>query len=114
MMSVAFDLTTLILVFAIIRDLTNQRMAALLGALLYGVFPMQVIYSDFMRTYTLSNLLCALVIWLSLRAETPPLVALCDHWGSCRVGCGYSLSGRSSFSVPCALVLFQGYAAKEE
>src|SRR4029077_17992171 len=29
--------------------------------------PMQVIYAHFMRTHILSNLLCALVIWLSLK-----------------------------------------------
>src|SRR5262245_60528786 len=35
LMSVAFDLTTLVLLFAIIRNVTNQRMPALFGALLY-------------------------------------------------------------------------------
>src|SRR5439155_4811023 len=38
-----------------------------LGALCYAVLPMQVIYAHFMRTHILSNLLCALVIWLSLK-----------------------------------------------
>jgi len=68
LMSVAFDLTTLVLLFAVIREMTGQYLGALLGALLYGVFPMQVIYSHFMRTHALSNLLCVLVIWLSLKA----------------------------------------------
>jgi 4-amino-4-deoxy-L-arabinose transferase-like glycosyltransferase len=112
-MSVAFDLTTLILAFAIIRDLTNQRMAALLGALLYGVFPMQVIYSHFMRTYTLSNLLCALVIWLSLRALKH------RHWWLFVItGAAAGLAAATRYpaslvlSVPCALVLFQGHPTK--
>ena len=68
LMSVAFDLTTLVLLFAVIRKMTGQYLGALLGALLYGVFPMQVIYSHFMRTHALSNLLCVLVIWLSIKA----------------------------------------------
>ena len=59
-MSVAFDLATLVLLFAVIREMTGQPLGAFFGALLYGVFPMQVIYSHFMRTYTLANLLWSL------------------------------------------------------
>ena len=54
LMTVAFDLAALVFLFAIISELTKQRLPALLGALLYGVFPMQVIYSHFMRTYALA------------------------------------------------------------
>src|SRR5438067_8637243 len=57
-MSVAFDLVTLILLFAVISEMTGQPLAGLVGALFYGVFPIQVIYSHFMRTHLLSNLLC--------------------------------------------------------
>ena len=64
LMSVAFDLATLIPLFAVINEMTGQPLAGLLGALFYGVFPMQVIYSHFMRPHVLTNLLCVLVIWL--------------------------------------------------
>ena len=67
LMTVAFDLATLILLFAVIAEMTGQSLGALFGALLYGIFPVQVIYSHFMRTHVLSNLLCVVVIWLSLK-----------------------------------------------
>jgi hypothetical protein len=66
-MSVVFDLGTIIIVFLAIRDATRHFYPSLLGALCYAVLPMQVIYAHFMRTHILSNLLCALVIWLSLK-----------------------------------------------
>jgi len=66
-MSVLFDLGTVIVVFLAIRETTQDFYPSLLGALCYAVLPMQVIYAHFMRTHLLSNLLCALVIWLSLK-----------------------------------------------
>ena len=46
-------------------------------------------------------------------AEAPSLVALCDHWSSCRLGCGSRYPAGLVLSIPCALVLFQGQATKE-
>jgi hypothetical protein len=66
-MSVLFDLCTIVVVFLAIREGTRDFYASLVGALCYSVLPMQVIYAHFMRTHILSNLLCALVIWLSLK-----------------------------------------------
>jgi hypothetical protein len=66
-MSVVFDLCTIVIVFLAIREATRKFYPSLLGALCYAVIPMQVIYAHFMRTHILSNLLCALVIWLSLK-----------------------------------------------
>lgn len=113
LMSVAFDLAALVFLFAIINELTNEPLPALLGALLYGVFPMQVIYSHFMRTYTLANLLCVLVIWLSLKALKH------RHWFLFVItGVAAGLAAATRYpagfvlSVPCALVLFQGDATK--
>ncbi len=65
--SVLFDLCTIVVVFLAIREATRSFYSSLLGALCYAVLPMQVIYAHFMRTHILSNLLCALVIWLSLK-----------------------------------------------
>jgi len=66
-MSVVLDLSAIVIVFLAIRDATQHFYPSLLGALCYAVLPMQVIYAHFMRTHILSNLLCALVIWLSLK-----------------------------------------------
>jgi hypothetical protein len=66
-MSVLFDLCTIIIVFLAIKEATQHFYACLLGALCYTILPIQVIYAHFMRTHILSNLLCALVIWLSLK-----------------------------------------------
>ncbi len=113
LMSVAFDLITLLLLFVIIRDLTNQQLPALLGAFLYGIFPIQVIYSHFMRTYTLANLLCVLVIWLSLKALKH------RHWWLFLLtGMSAGLAAATRYPaalilcVPCGLILFQGNASE--
>ena len=66
-MSVLFDLCTIVIVFLAIREASRNFYASLVGALCYSVVPMQVIYAHFMRTHILSNLLCALVIWFSLK-----------------------------------------------
>ena len=66
-MSVLFDLCTIVIIFLAIREASSNFHASLVGTLCYSVLPMQVIYAHFMRTHILSNLLCALVIWLSLK-----------------------------------------------
>ena len=66
-MSVVFDLCTIFIVFLAIREATQKFYASFVGALCYAVVPMQVIYAHFMRPHVLSNLLCTLVIWLSLK-----------------------------------------------
>ena len=66
-MSVVFDLCTIVIVFLAIREASRNFYASFVGALCYSVLPMQVIYAHFMRTHILSNLLCALVIWLSFK-----------------------------------------------
>jgi len=66
-MSVLFDLGTIVVVFLAIKEATRKFYPSLVGALCYAVIPMEVIYAHFMRTHILSNLLCALVIWLSLK-----------------------------------------------
>lgn len=68
LMSVTFDLAALLFIYAIIVELTGSFGPALFGAFLYGIMPMQVIYAHFMRTHLLSNLLCVMVLWLSLKA----------------------------------------------
>ena len=114
LMSVAFDLVSLLLLFAVIKELTGQPLAGLFAALLYGVFPMQVIYSHFMRTYALSNLLCTLVIWLSVKTLKH------RHWLLFVVTgavAGLAAATRYStaviLSVPCLFLLFQGLAGPE-
>jgi hypothetical protein len=66
-MSVIFDLGTIIIVFLAIREATQSFYPSLLGTLCYAVLPIQAVYAHFMRPHTLSNLLCALVILLSLK-----------------------------------------------
>jgi hypothetical protein len=114
LMTVAFDLATLILLFAIISEMTGQYFAALLGALLYGVFPMQVIYSHFMRTHVLSNLLCVLVIWLSIKALKHR-----RRWLFAAAGVVSGLGGATRYpvgiilTIPCLFVLFEAHPGHE-
>jgi Dolichyl-phosphate-mannose-protein mannosyltransferase len=65
--SVVLDLCTIVVLFLAIVQATQRFYPAFMGALCYAILPMQVIYSHFMRTHLLGNLLCALVIWLSLK-----------------------------------------------
>ncbi len=108
-MSVVLDLSAIVIVFLAIRDATRHFYPSLLGALCYAVLPMQVIYAHFMRTHILSNLLCALVIWLSLKLRKSPrwhlllLVGLISGLGAAtRYPVGIIVV------IPCLYLLFGG------
>jgi hypothetical protein len=106
-MSVLFDLCTICVVFLAIKEATQKFYPSLVGALCYTVIPMQVIYAHFMRTHILSNLLCSLVIWLSLklrRSRRPQLLV--------GVGLISGLGAATRFpvvmivAIPCLYLLF--------
>jgi len=108
-MSVVFDLCTLVIVFLAIREATQKFYASFVGALCYAVIPMQVIYAHFMRPHVLSNLLCALVIWLSLKLRNSQrwhlifLVGLLSGLGAAtRYPVGLVVV------IPCLYLLFGG------
>jgi 4-amino-4-deoxy-L-arabinose transferase-like glycosyltransferase len=108
-MSVVFDLCTLVIVFLAIREATQKFYASFVGALCYAVIPMQVIYAHFMRPHVLSNLLCALVIWLSLKLRNSQrwhllfLVGLLSGLGAAtRYPVGLIVV------IPCLYLLFGG------
>jgi hypothetical protein len=108
-MSVVFDLCTIFIVFLAIREATQKFYASLVGALCYAVVPMQVIYAHFMRPHVLSNLLCALVIWLSLKLRNSQrwqlllLVGLLSGLGAAtRYPVGLIVV------IPCLYLLFDG------
>ncbi len=108
-MSVVFDLGAIVVVFLAIREVTQHFYSSLLGALCYAVLPMEVIYAHFMRTHILSNLLCALVIWLSLKLRKSPrwqlllLVGLISGLGAAtRYPVGIIVA------IPCLYLLFDG------
>jgi hypothetical protein len=108
-MSVLFDLCTIVVVFLAIKEATRTFGSSVVGALCYAVLPMPVIYAHFMRTHILSNLLCALVIWLSLklRKSQPWQLLLL-------VGFVSGLSAATRYPVgiivviPCLYLLFDG------
>jgi hypothetical protein len=108
-MSVLFDLCTVVIVFLAINEATQQFYPSLLGGLCYAVLPIQVIYAHFMRTHILSNLLCALVIWLSVKlrkSQSWQLLVL--------VGLISGLGAATRYPVgiivviPCLYLLFDG------
>ncbi len=108
-MSVLVDLCTIVIVFVAIREATRRFYPSLLGALCYAVLPMQVIYAHFMRTHILSNLLCALVIWLSFKLRKSQswqlfvLVGLISGLGAAtRYPVGIIVL------IPCLYLLFDG------
>jgi hypothetical protein len=108
-MSVLVDVCTIVIVFLAIREATRRFYPSLLGAFCYAVLPMQVIYAHFMRTHILSNLLCALVIWLSVKlrkSQSWQLLVL--------VGLISGLGAATRYPVgiivviPCLYLLFEG------
>jgi Dolichyl-phosphate-mannose-protein mannosyltransferase len=108
-MSVLVDVCTIVIVFLAISEATRRFYPSLLGALCYAVLPMQVIYAHFMRTHILSNLLCALVIWLSFKlrkSQSWQLLVL--------VGLISGLGAATRYPVgiivviPCLYLLFDG------
>src|SRR6266566_4520802 len=114
-MSVLFDLCTIIIVFLAVKEAIQDFCPSLLGALCYAVLPMQVIYSHFMRTHLLSNLLCALVIWFSLK--------LCKRlrwWMLLTVGFLSGLGAATRYPVgiiviiPCLYLLFDCYIGLQD
>jgi hypothetical protein len=109
-MSVLFDLCTIVVVFLAIREATQKFYPSLAGALCYAVLPMHVIYAHFMRTHILSNLLCALVIWLSLKLRKS------QRWQLLlSVGIISGLGAATRYPVgiivviPCLYLLLNGY-----
>jgi Dolichyl-phosphate-mannose-protein mannosyltransferase len=109
--SVLFDLCTIVIVFLAIREASRNFYASFVGALCYSVLPMQVIYAHFMRTHILSNLLCALVIWLSLKLrQSQPWQMLLA------VGVISGLAAATRYPVgiivviPCSYLLLNGRA----
>ena len=108
-MSVLLDLCTIVIAFLAIREATQRFYPSLVGALCYAVLPMQVIYAHFMRTHILSNLLCALVIWLSFKLRKSQSLQLLFL-----VGLLSGLGAATRYPVgiivviPCLYLLFDG------
>ena len=108
-MSVFFDLCAIVVVFLAIREASGAFYPSLVGALCYTVLPMQVIYAHFMRTHILSNLLCALVIWLSvkLRKSQPwPLLLLIGLVSG--LGAATRYPAGLIVVIPCLYLLLNG------
>ena len=108
-MSVLFDLCAVVVVFLAIREATQKFYPSLVGALCYAVVPMQVIYAHFMRTHILSNLLCALVIWLSLKLRKSQLWQLLFSIGLISgLGAATRYPVGIIVVIPCLYLLFRG------
>jgi len=108
-MSVLFDLSALVIVFLAIGEATHNFYPSFLGALCYAVLPMQVIYAHFMRTHILSNLLCALVIWLSLKLRQSQRWQLLLSVGLISgLGAATHYPVGLIVAIPCLYLLFNG------
>src|SRR5262245_32841740 len=108
-MSVLFDVCTIVVVFLAIKEATQHFYASLLGAVCYAVLPIQVIYAHFMRTHILSNLLSALVIWLSLKlrkSQSWQLLLLVGVISGFGAATRYPLG--IIVAIPCLYLLFGG------
>jgi hypothetical protein len=109
-MSVLFDLCTVVIVFLAIREATHDFYPSLFGALCYAVVPIQVIYAHFMRTHILSNLLCGLVIWLSLKLRKSHSWQLLLSLGLISgLGAATRYPVGIIVVIPCLYLLFDGH-----
>jgi hypothetical protein len=106
-MTVLFDTLAILLIFLAGMEAINAFYPALFGAFLYTVIPMQVIYAHFLRTHILSNLLCALVFWLSFK-----LIRRREWWLLLITGVVSGLGAATHYPVgiiaviPCLCLLF--------
>ena len=111
-MSVLFDLCTIVIVFLAIRETTTRFYPSLVGTFCYAVVPMQVIYAHFMRTHILSNLLCALVIWFSLKLrKSQPWQLLLFVGAISGLGAATRYPVGLIVIIPCLYLLFNGGAS---
>ena len=106
-MTVAFDVLAIFVVFLAAYEGTQSFSPALFAGFFYSIIPMQVIYAHFMRTHVLSNLLCALVLWLSLKLIKTP-----TRWLFLAAGIFSGLGAATRFpvgvivAIPCLCALF--------
>ena len=106
-MTVLFDLAAVIIVFVAIREATQNFYASLFGALVYAVLPIEVIYAHYMRPHVLSNLLCSLVLWLSIKIRKNR-----ESWLLFILGVISGLGAATRFpmgvivSIPCLFIIF--------
>jgi hypothetical protein len=107
-MTVAFDVLAILVVFLAAKEATKTFYPSLLGALLYAIIPIQVIYAHFMRVHLLSNLLCAIVLWLSVKLSKTP-----TWWLFLIVGGVSGLGAATRFpvgiivTIPCLYLLLR-------
>jgi len=64
--TVFFGVCSILLVYLIVMKMIGSRRAALFGALLFALFPFEVMHCHYMRPHTLGNTFIALVIYASL------------------------------------------------
>jgi dolichyl-phosphate-mannose-protein mannosyltransferase len=106
-MTVLFDLAAVIIVLVAIREATGNFYASLFGALVYAVLPIEVIYAHYMRPHVLSNLLCSLVLWLSIKIRRKR-----QSWLLFILGVISGLGAATRFpmgvivSIPCLFIIF--------
>jgi len=106
-MSVLLDLGTVIIVFLAIAEVTQSFYPSLVGAFVYAVLPMEVIYAHYMRPHVLSNLLCALVLWLSVKVRKSR-----KSWLFSILGILSGLGAATRFplgvivAIPCLFIIF--------
>lgn len=107
-MSVAFDVLAILVVFLAAKEATKAFYPSLLGALLYAIIPIQVIYAHYMRVHLLSNLLCAIVLWLSVRLSKTPTRWLCFIVGGVSgLGAATRFPVGIIVTIPCLYLLLK-------
>ena len=64
--NVFFDVCSILLIYLIVMKMVRSKRAALFGALLFALFPFEIMHSHYMRPHILGNTFVCLVIYSSL------------------------------------------------
>jgi len=87
---------TVFLVYLTIRQISNNPIASLLGALVLTVFPLEVLFPRFMRTHIPGNFFLSLALYGAYRARTFPTM---KNWMLAGAACGLAFSVRYNLIV---------------
>ncbi len=64
--TVCFDVCAILFIYLIVLKMARSKPAALFGALLFALFPFEIMHCHYMRPHVLGNLFVCLVIYASL------------------------------------------------
>ena len=105
---VVADLASVALIYLTILKIVKDRNSALLGALIFAIFPFEVIYAHYLRGHVIANFFTVLTIylstWLYEREDTRVLVAAGMAAG---IAAGTRYPAAMALGIPIAFLFYK-------